>query len=250
MTRTMIIWVLAMILVLIAFYLMIWFKDYNDSLKMTAKLDAACPSEPLEIQEVYDDWSKPPKQRQGYVHCYCLSIKDTVGVAAAMKNFTKVDPDIPENPCEEWLWIYENALILTVLSGAMVGAINGIVCFIFEAVAPFEKCLCYTDEDRGIFERITMIQFLNIGALFIFSDFTLGFDRKSFSIPILVGNHKDFDTAWYYEVGAKISMAMVSNSIAPHGGKFAEPFIKKILRWFLDRCCKKHLKRKTNIEEE
>mmetsp|Transcript_38811 Transcript_38811/g.58992 ORF Transcript_38811/g.58992 Transcript_38811/m.58992 type:complete len:129 (+) Transcript_38811:1043-1429(+) len=95
-----------------------------------------------------------------------------------------------------------------------------------------------------------MIQFLNIGTLFIFSDFTLGYTKDEWPLPILMGNHKDFDTKWYYDVGAKITMAMISNSIAPHIGKMLEPFIQKILRYLLDRCCKKHLRKKTNIEEE
>jgi|TARA_B110000285_G_scaffold231115_1_gene299020 hypothetical protein len=43
---------------------------------------------------------------------------------------------------------------------------------------------------------------------------------------------------------------MISNSVAPHAGKAAEPFVQKIiLRYVLDRCCKKHLRKKANLEE-
>ena len=95
-----------------------------------------------------------------------------------------------------------------------------------------------------------MIQFLNIGALFLVSDFTLGFDKESLPVPILVGKYTDFDTGWYYDVGAKVTMAMVSNSIAPMCAKIAEPFVQRLLiRYVLDRCFKKHLRKKTNIEE-
>ena len=45
-------------------------------------------------------------------------------------------------------------------------------------------------------------------------------------------------------------MAMISNSISPHIGKATEPFVQKILRFILDRCFKKHLRKKTYIEEE
>lgn len=45
-------------------------------------------------------------------------------------------------------------------------------------------------------------------------------------------------------------MAMVSNSIAPFAAKLFEPILVPVLRWVLDRCFKKHLKKKTNIEEE
>lgn len=45
-------------------------------------------------------------------------------------------------------------------------------------------------------------------------------------------------------------MAVLSNSISPHIGKLLEPYIQKTVRYLLDRCCKKHLRKKTNIEEE
>ena len=44
-------------------------------------------------------------------------------------------------------------------------------------------------------------------------------------------------------------MAMIGNSLAPHGKIIMEPLVQRLMiRWFLDRCCKKHLRKKTNIE--
>lgn len=43
---------------------------------------------------------------------------------------------------------------------------------------------------------------------------------------------------------------MVSNSIAPFFGKLFEPILVPVLRCFLDRGMKKHLRKKTNIEKE
>ena len=91
---------------------------------------------------------------------------------------------------------------------------------------------------------------MNMGCLFLFSDFTIGYSREEFPLPILTGNHKDFDTGWFSDIGMKVCMAVLSNSIAPHIGKLAEPFVQKTLRFVLDRCFKKHLRKKTNIEEE
>jgi hypothetical protein len=82
----------------------------------------------------------------------------------------------------------------------------------------------------------------------LFSDFTLGFERKKGSLPILVGKYQDFDTLWYYDIGAKITMAMISNSIAPMVAPGVEPLVKKLLRHILDRCFKKHLKKISNLE--
>jgi hypothetical protein len=48
----------------------------------------------------------------------------------------------------------------------------------------------------------------------------------------------------------KVTMAVLSNSISPFFGKLFEPFIQKTVRYILDRGFKKHLRKKTNIEEE
>ena len=87
--------------------------------------------------------------------------------------------------------------------------------------------------------------------MLLIADFNLGASaREEMSIPILVGKYRDFDTKWYYDIGAKISMAMVSNSIAPFAGKVFQPLIMASLRCVLDRDFKKHLRKRTNIEEE
>ena len=68
-------------------------------------------------------------------------------------------------------------------------------------------------------------------------------------VPVLVGKYRDFDTDWFYSVGVQISVAMISNSVAPYVGKVLEPLIQSVLRW-VDRGCKPHLLRKRNIEKE
>ena len=232
---------------------MIFFKDWNDELVASAGLDTKCPQKPIELIHVYEDFQKPGKQQQGYRHCFCLAWYQANGtdISGTLEEFKKVDPGLAENPCEDWKYSYENAFYLTIITGACVGLINTIVCLIFELVAPLEKCRTWTDEYRGIFERITVIQFLNVGALFIVSDFSLGFERgeKAEKFPILVGKHRDFDPAWFYDVGAKITMALLMNSFVPHFGRMAEPFVQRLgLRWVLDRWFKKHLRKKSNME--
>ena len=60
-TTSICLWIVCMLILAIGFYLMIIFKDYNDSLVASAKLDTKCPSEPLEIEFVYEDYEKPMK---------------------------------------------------------------------------------------------------------------------------------------------------------------------------------------------
>lgn len=71
-------------------------------------------------------------------------------------------------------------------------------------------------------------------------------------VPFLVGKYRDFDTKWYFDVGAKITLAMISNSIiGPFASKAFQPFMIIFLnRWFLDRCKKRHLRKLHNVLEE
>lgn len=186
------------------------------------------------------------------MHCFCLSIYNKEGsVSSTLPLFQAIDPKIQLNPCEDWLWVYQNSFYLTIITGAMVGALNGICVAIFENIAPLEKCLTFPKQDMGIFQRVGLIQFMNLGCLFIFSDFSLGVPKEEMPVPLLAGNYRDFDTLWFSDIGAKVTMAMISNSISPNIGLIVEPFVQKlIIRYVLDRCFKKHLRKKTNIEEE
>ena len=240
-----------MIIVAIAFIFMIIFKDWNDSIVESASLDTKCPITPIELADVYDDYKQPEKQRKGYMHCFCLTTYQETGeISQTMETFKKIDSGIEENPCEEWLWRYENSFKLSIIAPAMVALINIIVCLIFELVAPLEKCLTFTEEDRGIFKRIVVIQFLNVGCLFLFSDFSLAFERSD-GLPVLNGKYRDFDTPWFYDIGGKVTIAMLSNSLSPHFARSFEPFLHRLVfRWWFDRCCNRHLRKKSNMDEE
>jgi hypothetical protein len=161
----------------------------------------------------------------------------------------EVNPGLDEDPCGDWKFVYENSMYLVIITGAMIGVINGICCAIFESIVVLEKCMTLENEIKAQFNRIVTIQYMNIALVLIFADFSLGYAKTGSGFAVLQGNYKDFDTSWYKDVGAKITMAMVSNSIAPFGAKLFEPILVPVLRWVLDRCFKKHLKKKTNIDE-
>lgn len=93
---------------------------------------------------------------------------------------------------------------------------------------------------------------MNIGCLLLFADFGTGYSAEEMGVPFLAGKHRDFDTAWYYDVGAKITVAMISNSlVGPFASKAFQPFVLIFLnRWFLDRCCKRHLRKLHNYNRE
>ena len=89
-----------------------------------------------------------------------------------------------------------------------------------------------------------------IALVLLFADFSLGYASDETGIPILIGKHKDFDTDWFYDVGAKISFAMVTNSISPYFSRIFQPIVMGLLRCILDRGCKKHLRKLTNWEKD
>ena len=64
-----------------------------------------------------------------------------------------------------------------------------------------------------------MVQYCMIALVLLFADFSLGYASDEVGLPILVGKFKDFDTDWFFDVGAKIQFTMISNSISPFFGK-------------------------------
>jgi hypothetical protein len=90
---------------------------------------------------------------------------------------------------------------------------------------------------------------LNIACILIFADFHAGDQKDDKIIEFLKGNYKDFDTPWYFDVGAKIQLAMISNIVVPFLGKLFEPILVPFLRCCCDRNKQTHLLKRTNIED-
>ena len=249
-TRALLIWLLALVIIAAAFYGMMRFKYYNDSLVAAASMNEACPPE-VPVDTAYADFLKSLKQRQGSLHCKCLEVYNDGGgdVSAAKPMFEEHVGPLPENPCEAWKVSYDYGAYLTIISGAMIGILNAVCVAIFEQVPIlFEGCLTYQGQTKSQFHRIIIIQFVFIACVLLFADFSLGEDTET-GFPILEGRYRDFDTNWYFAVGSKISFAMISNSIAPFFGELAQPFVVAILR-YLSRSMKLHLLKKTNVLEE
>ena len=155
-TRSIIIWTFALGIVVLAFYGMVLFKNWNDSI--VAELSTSkCPSEEVPADLALEDWVKPGKQRTGLFHCYCLSYYNKGTLPAALDAMLEVRPGLDEDPCGDWAFVYENSMYLVILTGAMIGAINGICVALFEHIVILEKCLTYMDEIKAQFNRITMI---------------------------------------------------------------------------------------------
>ena len=69
---------------------------------------------------------------------------------------------------------------------------------------------------------------------------------------MFVGKYKDFDTAWYEDVGVKITIVMIAQTFTTFFGRLFEPIVSIALRVW-DRYkggFKWHLRKKTNIDIE
>ena len=78
-------------------------------------------------------------------------------VSAADAELLVVNPNLDESPCEDWKFVYDNSMYLVIITGAMIGIINAICCFIFEVIVVFEKCINLEDEIKAQFNRIATI---------------------------------------------------------------------------------------------
>lgn len=147
-TRTVIVWIFAVAVILVAFYGMVLFKDYNDYLISGVGLGTKCPPETVTIDVALEDWKKPYKQRQGLTHCYCLSIYNEEGsIDSTVELFQELDSSVSPTPCEAWYEVYSQAMYLTIAAGAMISIINSICVAMFQYLPPlFEKCLTFREE--------------------------------------------------------------------------------------------------------
>jgi hypothetical protein len=134
------------------------------------------------------------------------------------------------SPCVDWQFAYEFNFYLVIIAGAMIGMINVVCVVIFEMVAGFELCRSYAEMSGLQFTRIFIIQYMNICLVLIFADMSVGYTYEEIGAIILTGKYRDFDSAWYFDVGAKITFAMLTNSIAPFFGRLAHVFVSILLR--------------------
>lgn len=247
------VWALAVGVIVLAFYFMVQFKLYSDSL-VAAAPKAMCPAGPLiPVNEAYDDFTKPFNQRNNRLHCYCRTWLETNGeVLSSLAEFQTVAPELVESPCKEWRFAWDFSFYLIIIAGAMIGMINVVCVVIFEMIAAFELCRDHAELSNLQFLRIFIIQYMNICLVLVFADMSVGYTYDEIGVIILVGKYKDFDSAWYFDVGAKITFAMVTNSIAPFGGRLAHPFVSILLRLLnrglLKGQLNKHLRAQTNYK--
>jgi hypothetical protein len=168
-------WTCAFLLIFLAFCLMVWFKDFGDGVTMLASSDRVCPTERVPAEQALRDYGKHPKQRQGYFACFCLDLYNAGELSRGQELFQAAGaPAFDEDPCEAWEDAYSYGPLIVALTAIMISLINSLCVWLFEVLAPLEKCQTLPDETKAIFNKIVIVQFLNIACVLLFADFHLG----------------------------------------------------------------------------
>lgn len=190
----------------------------------------------------YLDQQKDSEQRVGLMHCFCLDkfIKDPVSFLDI--RFRSIDPADNTEYCNDWLINYglQNAMIIG--TSLVVVLINVIICVIFEQISKLERHHTQNAETLGQFQKITIMQFVNIAVVVLMVNFNLrALEGKMLFgfIPILNGEHMDFTVSWYYNVGATLCTTLLFNIFSPHASKLLQPVLV---------CCKRCCDRRCSCQ--
>lgn len=145
--RKIVIWGFAIALIFIALILMVRFQNYSTELTAAAP-NVNCANRTIAVESAWADFERVANLRNSDMHCYCDKVlKENGTVDGTYELFKAFNSTIPkdESPCFEWKFAYDNYFYLVIISGAMIGAINGVCVFIFEVIVIFEGCLTYME---------------------------------------------------------------------------------------------------------
>jgi hypothetical protein len=242
-TRSCILWLIAIVLIIASLIGIVIMKNRTTELKQEFKLNVPCP-ETVSKEQAWSDMQLPEEFRTGLIACYCKPLLPKLALKIFDHEFTEFQIDGVSDTnkyCGDWTTNYLIQNSLVVGTSMVVVIINIIVCTIFEKIAAFEKSHTSNDETISQFQKITIMQFINIAVVILLVNFDsldgpfLGF------IPILNGEYKDFTAQWYEQVGKTLCLTLFINIFSPHASKIMMPFMKLLFRC-LDRGCSSGLK--------
>ena len=119
---------------------------------------------------------------------------------------------------------------------------------IFERLAYLEGSHSTNDETKRQFQKILIMQFINIAVVILIVNINL-FENGLLGFPVFAGDYDDLNSDWYAQVGKTISFTLFLNIFTPHASKLFWPMLKACRRC-KDRGCSSNLANKegNNIE--
>ena len=195
------------------------------------------------------------------MHCFCFKKLIATGYEVRKISFTEfqVMDEATQTPkedetlyCEDWFFNYGFQQSAIVGTSLVVVGINVIASIVLTLSVGIEKSHTVNDETMGQFQKLTILQFINIAViiLIINIDLTSSSDvvDKDDSepplflgfLPIFNGQFDDFDSAWFAQVGKTLTLTLLINIFTPHVSKLSLPFLK-LLKRCLDRGCSQRI---------
>ena len=87
--------------------------------------------------------------------------------------FKMIDKTDNTEYCNEWFINYAQQKAMVYGTSLVVVAINVIICFSFELISKLERHHTQNEETMGMFQKITIMQFINIAVIVLLVNFNL-----------------------------------------------------------------------------
>jgi len=132
--------------------------------------------------------------------------------------------------CTEWLANHYLQRATIIAPSIIISIVNIIICMIFERLAYLDGAHTTNDETKSQFQKILLLQFLNIGVVILLVNINI-FDGGLAGLPILGGDYDDLSSEWYSQVGKTICFTLFLNIFSPHASKLFWPMLNFCKRW-------------------
>lgn len=190
------------------------------------------------------------------MHCYCFNqFVKTKSYDVSFSEFKKVDivtdgeqtiateqeKGDDQLYCKDWLKNYGFQNLAVIGTSLVAVGINIIATTVLTLSVQIEESHTVNDETMGMFQKLTIFQWINIGVIILIININLvDTDEKGNQnlflgfLPIFNGQFEDFNSEWYGQIGKTICLTLLMNIFTPHISKLSIPFLKIFFR-FNDR---------------
>ena len=191
-------------------------------------------SEPT-VAEVQIEWNDVNLSDKAKIKSFCFC-KDLLFSGSFLDTKDYKLPD-GSQPCNVWMDNYIRVYILSLAIIVVIPIINAILNIILRYLTDFERLKSKSETIVGNVWKIFLMTFINTVLILILVNMSIQQIKDSWTyFPILTGDHSDFNSKWFTEVGVTIMMSMFVEVLTPHLSVFLEYLGTLLIRCF-DSCC-------------
>ena len=162
-------WMLALSILVIAIFAIVQMSAKAEKLKSEFNTEAPCTGKGITPRQAYDDYTVR-SDSQGLMHCFCTDLmKENLKEAVFYTfKFADVKPEDTRKYCQDVKWIQMQGTIVIYGTAFVIVAINTLTQYIFDKTAGYEKHHTRTSTALSLFDKIVMMQFINIALIILF----------------------------------------------------------------------------------